>query len=325
LTRKNHKDTQNLKANPVYTSPTQVTGENETKEVLINTFDEDRVSALNETYGAQLDIEEHVYDLSSLFENYSTTITVVEGVQEILSATYDTLQSDIYARIDLYNSYQKPANETVNEINPNLFTETIYNYTNFDEIEAYTYFINPQGIIGDDNIAFLRVGQKVLRKRGDWTPGTLYLKNDFVIQLGVDGAEDGNGIEFVCISQDPNFISNVAPVLDVMNWAPVKYIPIYVRDEFKAVLISGSVSLVSKYSSLDPVHEYRPVHYHFTRDRLIATQNRLWLGCKQSGSTTTDGKDPIEIIFSQDSNLYVKNPDAIQPPEDQTGPILDVR
>jgi len=116
------------------------------------------------------------------------------------------------------------------------------------------------------------------------------------------------------------------PSQDSQNWRQMTYINKLTYLPTKATLISGSITLVSTGSALIGFVGYRPTHYRFTRDRRRGRVNQIYRGCLQTQDTTTDGKPPVEIIPSAGDKLVVNNPGTpIQPNNNQSGPILDVR
>lgn len=199
--------------------------------------------------------------------------------------------------------------------------------TDFDSIESYTYFTNPDGYIGTTRIDYVRVGEKIQTERGTWVKGTTYNRDDVVVQENATGdARYGNGIEFVCITTNGSFTSNIEPYLDTKNWRPATYIPTEKLVVKKVVIVNGEVSLAPITSGEQTVHGYRPSHYKFTRDRRKGILNHLWLGCLQTDDTTIDGRPAVQINFTGGDILVVKDgSEPIQDSSDQAGPILDVQ
>jgi hypothetical protein len=200
-------------------------------------------------------------------------------------------------------------------------------YTNFDNVESYTYFTDPSGSFGLDAFVLVRSNQNVLTSRGTWTPGQTYQRDNYVIQSGSNGdAAFGNGNEFVCTTTDSSFVSYIDPYLDTRNWTAMTYTPVKVIDKRQAVLINGTVTLAVTGSGYPPVIGYRPQHYKFRRDTRLGTRRHLWLGCVQTDSTTLDGKPAVEITVGAGEKLFVHNAsDPVQPSNNSSGPILDVQ
>lgn len=200
-------------------------------------------------------------------------------------------------------------------------------YTNFDNVESFIYFTNPNGLVGLDKFVNVRSNQNVLVNRGTWAPGQTYSRNDFIIQSGSNGdAATGNGKEFVCVTTDSSFVSYIDPYLDTRNWRSMTYVPVKIVEPRKAVLINNVVTLAVTGSALSPVIGYRPQHYKFTRDNRLGTRRHLWLGCTQTDDTTVDGKPAVEITISAGEKIFVHNPsDPVQPKNNSSGPILDVQ
>lgn len=197
--------------------------------------------------------------------------------------------------------------------------------SDFDDLGATTYFMYSSGLVGLRVTIETRVNS-LLIDRGTWSRGTTYVKGDRVIQPVTDviDAVPGELKEFYCISGNP-IISNMPPYLDRDNWRQVAYILSEKLLPRKAVLINNVISLVPTTSGLTPVTGYRPNHYKFTRDRSTATLRRLYLGCKQTGTTTFDNKSPIEIIQSPTDRIIVNdNPISVLPANNTGNPLLDV-
>jgi hypothetical protein len=176
-------------------------------------------------------------------------------------------------------------------------------------------------------IDYVRVNQNVLRDRGTWTAGTVYSRNDFVLQSGETGdAINGNDLEFVCVATDDQFTSYVPPFLDTVHWKAMKYVPVQVRVLKEVILYSGSVSIAPSGSLYENPFGYQPQHYRNTRDMRRGILNPRWFGCLQTDTSTTDGKPAVEVTFTAGDRLVVSNPgEPVQPQNNQAGPILDVQ
>lgn len=199
--------------------------------------------------------------------------------------------------------------------------------SDFDDIAAYSYFTHPDGLWAVPSISYTRSNQRILRDRGTWAVGTSYLRNDFVMQSGTvgDGAT-GNGHEYLCVSTNNSFISQIAPYLDTANWKAMTYVPTDSRTLKEVILYSGSVSVAPSGSTHPNPHGYLPQHYRNTRDTRRGILNARWYGCLQTQDTTLDGKSPVEVFVSAGERLVVANgTDPVQSPENQAGPILNIQ
>lgn len=225
--------------------------------------------------------------------------------------------------VNVYDQYIYPSNQRMGLFAPDAQLEMVLPYTNFDDIEAYTYFTDPNGTVGFDGIVYNRVKENILRNRGTWARGTVYSRLDYVVQVGSENAPEGNGKEFECISSDGTFTSYIDPYLDTANWKSVSYVPVASKLPRKAILVDGKVSIAPTTSVQPTVVGYRPTHYKFTRDNREGIKRHLWLGCKQTDETTTDGQPAIEVKFVAGSELFVAN-GTLQTENNDAGPILDV-
>jgi hypothetical protein len=231
------------------------------------------------------------------------------------------------SNVDIWQILQNSTNRVAS-----LFeSESVVNFpilpfSDFDKIESFNYFTDPNGFVGTFGLSPTRLNQNILTDRGIWTPGQVYSRNDFVLQSGSNGeAATGNDKEFVCITTDSSFASYIDPFLDSKNWQRVRYINSSVIEIRKAIVMNDAVTLAPSQSSRTPVIGYRPEHFKFSRDMRKGILNHQWLGCVQTNLTTFDGKEPVEITISSGERLFVHNPDAIQPTNDTRGPILDVQ
>lgn len=68
---------------------------------------------------------------------------------------------------------------------------------------------------------------------------------------------------------------------------------------------------------------YLPRHYKFYRDTLRATKNRNSEGCKNTVSTTIDGRSPIEVTFTAGTTITV-TPNVLQEEDNLGGINLNV-
>lgn len=211
------------------------------------------------------------------------------------------------------NVYYENEPYLVNTINP---------LTNFDAIDSYTYFTNPEGLFATTEYEFVRRYETALTDRGAWDSTATYVRDDFVEAPNSVGVP----MEWVCITTDISVISAIEPWQDTANWKQMQYISKEVVRIKKAVEIDGMVALVDTTSAYPPIVGYRDTHYRFTRDYRLGTIRHQWLGCLQTDDTTPDGRPVIEILPSAGDTLVVTNPgDQIQPTNNLSGPILDVQ
>lgn len=226
--------------------------------------------------------------------------------------------------ISIQDNVLDPAKNTANNFFPTgtFLSETVLPYTNFDTLDSYTYFTQPEGIIGTIGYTQIRRRNNSLVDRGTWTLGATYARDDYVL------AENEQGVvkEWVCITTDLSFESQLEPYLDYRNWRQMQYISQETVIFKKAVLMNGMVSLVDTGSLYTPVVGYLPTHYRFTRDYRLGIIRHQWLGCVQTDDTTTDGRPVVETLFSAGDTLTVNNSgEPVQPTDNQAGPILDVQ
>jgi hypothetical protein len=250
----------------------------------------------------------------------------IEGLTPSQQAAYNQAVQSFRSpmSININDDYIVPSNKALASLSFQTLITPILPFTNFDDIEAFTYFDDPNGLIAIPVRQLTRVNDAILRDRGEWVAGTAYSRDDVVT---ITDPITANAAEFVCVTTDTLlFVSFITPSQDQSNWKPVQYVPTLVPNLRKAVLISGSVSIAAT-SSLQPiVVGYRPQHFKFTRDMRQGIIRHQWLGCLQTSATTSDGKDPVEIFHAPGSNLVVTNPgEPIQSPSQDSGPILDVQ
>jgi hypothetical protein len=305
-------------ANPVTSQPTEIMGSSPIQDALFEVPDITEVFGNPSYYDA-------IYDVSEEFENplgslpqYQTTIdtqdfAAFEWQYDNYNAAYEledyraAAKLRINARISgsgLYdNFYVVPA------VKP---------YSDFDDIGAREYFTHPLGHVGYIRIDYARLNPSIYNDRGAWSWGEVYNRFDLVI-------DPLNNVEYFAHNAGA-FLSNIEPSYDSAHWRPVPYRPIEVLDVRKAVDISGSISLVSTGSALPGITGYRRNHFRFTRDRRLGITRHQYLGCLQTESTTTDGRPPVETTISAGDQLYVRSTiPPVVPPDDSSGPILEVR
>lgn len=276
------------------------------------------------------------YDDATNLESYQSELLNIYGAEVVTQLSGSKLsqfnhQLSIYrspSTINITGDYFDLAKKMMRDQNQDDFIPpTIQPYTNFDDVESYTYFTDKNGYVGYTKLEYKRNFNSVLNNRGTWSKGSIYSRYDLVVQDNVLGdAENGNGKEFVCISTNSSFVSYIEPYLDTKNWKSVNYIPVKVLDIRKAVLINDKVSITPTSSAFPIAQGYLASHYKNTRDRRRGILNHLWLGCLQTQDTTTDGRPPVEEFRTSGDILIVNNgSEPIQSSVDQAGPILDIR
>lgn len=337
-----------FEADATTTQPTEVLAEYEDNFTILNTAESQEVAgsyddlsnSLNTTdkylMAAEQENNEAVLSTTEIllpqaeYTNYLSTIQFIDDFATIRA------ENDQYeALYSIYENVYVDATETYNKAlaSGSISSDTAINPVispNSDienDIGARTYFDDPNGLVGVFQYNKARNRESVMTSQGTWAMGTVYHRDDYVTQP--DTITDsqysvGNGKEFYAISD--NFISNIPPYGDVINWRPVTYTLVQSLEVRKAVLISGSVSLVPPSSPLPPIVGYLPQHYRFFRPNYTAYVRARYTGCMQTQNTTTDGKPPVEIMASAGDTLFVVNPsEPVQPNTNQSGPILDVR
>jgi hypothetical protein len=211
----------------------------------------------------------------------------------------------------------------------NPFEDTIEPYIDFLDLSNVTYFTQRDGLFIIPSTRQVKIGENILSSAGTWTKGSTYVKNQFVTQLNQTGSSvDGNDYEYVCITSPSAeaFISYNPPSIDTDNWRKVRYQTVPSITLKVATLVDGQVQLAASGSGYTPYTGYTSKHYRFHRDTHLATQRRLWLGCKQSDDTTFDGQPAVEIIPTTGHILVVSDgTEPIQRTNDSAGPILNVR
>jgi hypothetical protein len=318
-------DTYNLEATVIEASPTWSADISNPSGLIIIT--------------GSTDIAGFTLPLDGIF-NQSETMAISGSMPTYLAPIHVTSSTAIISgSMPTYNSAISrlvwevftPSKTSVNNAEPSMsfVEESVKQIDDFFDLEAYTYFSDVNGLVPTLQQVFQRSNSGVLRSRGVWTTGTVYTRNDYVLQSGSIGdAIPGNDSEFICISTDGTFSSNIPPYLDPANWTPMIYSSAHQVVMKLAVLINNAVALVSPVNSSNYpiVREYRPSHFKFYRDYHRGTVNHQWLGCLQTISTTTDGLPPITVTFTQGDTLVVHDPtEPIQPVDNVSGPILDVQ
>jgi hypothetical protein len=258
---------------------------------------------------------------------YLTTIHVI-GATAVISGTFPTYTTNLHRFVwEVFG----PSKTSVNTMLPSMsfVAGDVKNTDNLSNVESYTYFSNVTGLVPIVDQVLQRANSNILRSRGIWTKGTVYSRNDYVIQSGSSGdAETGNDKEFLCISPAGTFASNIPPYLDVAHWTPMTYISTDQIIMKLAVLINNTVALVSPTNpgSNPIVTGYRPTHFKFYRDYRRGITNHQWRGCLQTDQTTPDGRPAVEITITRGDSLVVHDPtEPIQPVDNTSGPILDVQ
>jgi len=215
----------------------------------------------------------------------------------------------------------------------------------FTNPAATTFFILSTGSFGVPfYVKEKRYREKNLRDRGTWVRGTVYQKNDVVTQLAESGSgaiRAGNGRQFRCLTDNivdagnalRPFVSQIEPVLDRKNWAPVELIP-EIKFRLYRAIVSGSSHIGSGSLAIVPwagnenkavFIGYSQYHYRFYRPTDTPWIRSRYRGCKQTSNTTLDGKEPVEIFPSSEAQLFVREGTPVKPDSDEGGPILDVR
>lgn len=193
--------------------------------------------------------------------------------------------------------------------------------TNFERPESYMYFSNRSGLVAVSTFVTERVNQSILTARGVWGLNVQYSRNEYVSE-----SLDIGYREYVCVTPDGTFQSNVLPSLDTRNWKPMRYISSETRQIKEAALISGSVNFVQTGSGYTLVYGYRPEHFKFTRDTRTGTIRHQWVGCVQTDGTTINGKPVVERLLSPEATLVVTNgSEPISPLNNIAGTILEVQ
>lgn len=111
---------------------------------------------------------------------------------------------------------------------------------NFRDIDTFTYFTDPNGLVGTLEYEYRRIKENVMVNQGTWSYGTVYTANDFVNQNVADNvnAVNGNGKEYYAIK--PTFTSNIPPSLDTEHWRPMGLVPELVKKIGMAVWLTAS-------------------------------------------------------------------------------------
>jgi len=303
----------------------EVSADNPTYEGDAILVDEDIIFADYATFDEQTNLVNFTQDLLSRY-GVSSVLELSELQKAELSrllAAYRSPSSIDFGQ--LLEDSKKKADATLPV--ENFFPTVVNPVSDFDDLAAYSYFTDPNGLWSVPGIDYVRVNQSVLRDRGTWTTGTAYSRNDFVLQTGeVGDATNGNDLEFVCVATDDQFISYVPPFLDTAHWKAMKYVPVESRVLKEVILYSGSVSVAPSGSLYENPIGYQPQHYRNARDMRRGILNPRWYGCIQTDTSTTDGKPAVETTFTAGDRLVVSNPgEPVQPQNNQVGPILDVQ
>jgi hypothetical protein len=347
LTKRHQTDTYNLEADPVTSQPNQIESAWENQDVVFETTQEYVTRADRLDKDAVLIVQSSSMAIHSdylVLDDYSNMIAYKAGLLKAYGVVDPSQLSPFQLgqfgekvqnfrstlAINISKDYIAPAKTAQGTGSQALFQE-ILPITDFTKYEAFTYFQDPNGLFAIPKFIQVRQKQNILVDRGTWAAGTIYNRNDFVLQSGSVSGSDGNGKEFVCVSPKQTFTSNFPPFLDTTNWRAMTYTSVMVEDIKMAAVISGSVSLVPTGSTFPVAVGYQPTHYKFTRDKRRGIIRHQYLGCKfATGSNgawdTYDGKPPVEVFYTTGNELVVKNPgDPIQPTNNPTGPILDVK
>jgi hypothetical protein len=362
LTRREKKETHNLEAVPVYTNPTTADSTFNTLATVVSVTDDAQSLATVGYYETKVQTEDFATPVAS-YATYTGTITPKDTSLELSSVSLVlddstnllALKRNLLSQYGVSSSIQLSAAQLAEFLrrvqqyktpiniregmqgatealsgsetsNYNVAT-VVYPYSNFDKLESRFYFANANGVVLVPQIQYTRVNQAIIRNRGTWVPGTVYLRDDYIIQSGStdSAAVTGDNHEFVCITMQSPFLSVLPPYLDTKNWKAMTYKPIRAIVPRKAIVVSGSVSIAPTGSTMPAATGYRPEHYKFSRDYRLGIIRHQWVGCVQTSATTTDGHDPVEITHSSGDSLIVRNPSApIQSSTNQGGPILDV-
>lgn len=328
-------DILNLEASPTTSQPDSIVGENTDHDTILSVSeDDDVIQAENTDNFVSLDVDEDVINTVVWYDALEDTIDINE--EDILEtiAEYTDYSPTIDINEEMLNSRVRFNTQTLFENHYLIPTYTSYtidglNKDSPDNIAATTYFTHPLGYVGIRTYELIsNLNSNVTTDRGTWSFGTTYFKNDIVVQPTGSYINDplytnGNGKEFYAIGD--NFQSNVPPYGDPTHWREVPYVLHLIKAIRKAVLISGSLSLVDITSGLSPVVGYLPKHYRFFRDTGTGFIRSRYTGVVQTSDTTIDGKSPIEVLRSTTDVLVVKDTeDPIILQQKVAGPILDV-
>jgi hypothetical protein len=321
--------------------PTVLTpnAENVTRESSINLFEQMTINSFNDLFESvvtgleevtDVDVDTLYIDDTNSTLNYlnfllrrfnaSSIIGVRDGDKEVFNQLLVTYRPRSRIEID---TGINPKNDK------NYFVDTIEPYINFSDVGVINYFTRPNGVFLTDTQVQQRVGDKTIVPAGTWSMNTTYLSNQYVLQRNQSGsAAAGNGYEYLCITPlaSGSFISKISPSLDTNNWRRMKYVFVKSKEIRIVTNINGTILLTDSGSGYTPFVGYSRKHFRFYRDNNLSTRRRLWLGCKQTGDTTSDGGPVVEIIPSAGDTLIVNNgAEPIQRPDDNAGPILNVR
>lgn len=283
-----------------------------------------------QNYEDVIEVSEELFDLLGLYTDYTSIIELEESILS-LYPTYADYETTIDIGELLLNATTRFKTQILFEDDyfmPTYGSDTIdpLQPDSTKNLAATVYFTHPLGYIGIKGYTYRRKNSSILTDKGTWIQGTNYKKYDVVTQpttITDSRYVNGNNKEFYAV-QD-NFVSNLPPQGDRFHWRRVAYEPILQKVVKKAVLISGSLSLVDTTSALPPVTGYLPQHYRFFRPVETGFKRSRYLGVVQTKDTTIDGKDPVEIFASQQDELFVRDTgDPILKTFPTTGPILDV-
>jgi hypothetical protein len=339
---RNHENP-NLEASPETTQPSNITGESAQIDaqfmltssipIVSEAINQETVLSTTSTFVSQTEL----YLMTS-------SVSVPDTTGDIGGETYmldDLTNFDAYRRqliaqygennASTYNSilqnYQSTSGVNINQISDdasNFIDDTNYPHTttqigprtDFEDLGSSTYFMLPNGTVGDLIITRVRVKQNILADRGTWAQNANYSRNDYVLV---------GDVEYLCITTSQTFRSQISPELDTSNWTLMKYIPTETFVPRTALVISGSISVAPYGAAGSTPGEYMPYHFKFTRDKRRGIVNHQWLGCLQTDDTTPDGKPAVEILESATDTLVVdQNGSSIQNTGDSSGPILDI-
>lgn len=310
-----------------------------TYEATLNEWNNDSINAYNNTFETSLLGLQNIDDLDANFvyiDDKTSSLSYLNFLLNRFGATsiIEINDADKPAFTQLLTTHRPGSRVSVNTgLNPNLddnlYIKTIEPYINFLDIGTVQYFVQPDGLFLTKTQKKVRVNENTLVSMGTWVKGSTYTVGQYVIQSNQTGsAEAGNGFEYVCITPLSNnsFISNNPPSIDTNNWRRVSYTYVPSYDIRVVSNINGQLQLVDSGSGYTPFVGYTSKHYRFRRDTRLGTLRRIWLGCKQTNDTTFDGGPVVEVIPSAGDVLVVSTgAEPIQRPNDNAGPILDVR
>lgn len=234
----------------------------------------------------------------------------IPSINDIQSTTSDVISGYTQTGFDSYYAVVSRGKEQ--EVSATLQPEYKPISDTFD-LEALTYFANPNGFGYIDAIRYLPVTQSYMPQQPTvttWSSGTSYRLGDVVVQpigtLDSSGREySQNGKYFVFINQgypeNPYVQSVNVPQIDAKNWTRLRYKPEVYQKVIRYAYVggdSGSVSILTNiaasYDSLPKEYDRR--HFRFHRDNSIGGRRRTYLGTLNTIDTTSDAKPPYETF-----------------------------